>query len=63
MLAIMRRLEPGHPFMPDPVDKEIKHGVTTDDTLALSLLRKWTGQEGWSALEKSVVDTLHEFAE
>lgn len=57
LLALLRRLYPGRKFRDDlPVVPGVA-GYTFDDTLELSMLKKWGGH-GWIPLERSVRETV-----
>jgi len=62
VLATMRKLFPQRTFVDDIQSNEtIK--MTVDQTLALSLLKKWGGREEWRNLEDTVLDNLKGVAE
>jgi hypothetical protein len=57
VLAIMRRLYPTHKFV-DDFSEPAAVSTTTDDIVALKLLKKWAGQDGWKSLEDGIRETL-----
>ncbi|KAK7950976.1 uncharacterized protein PG986_006704 [Apiospora aurea] len=58
ILAILRRMYPGRKFM-DDFSNQTQLDITTERDEQLALLRKWGGQEGWRALERSVADEMN----
>lgn len=58
VLTIMRKLRPGHKFVDDLPDMEKLSITVNDHGSALMLLKKWTGQDGWTPLEKGIQDNL-----
>lgn len=57
VLAIFRKLRPGHRVIDDLPDKERMKG-TVDDKLTRSLLKIWGNQDGPLGLERSIRDAL-----
>jgi hypothetical protein len=57
VLGAMRKLFPQRTFVDDISSKETMK-MTVDQTLALSLLKKWGGQDEWRKLEDIVLDNL-----
>jgi nucleoside-diphosphate-sugar epimerase len=56
-LAIMRELYPKDQFADDYVG-DVQLSITTDQTEALVLLKKWGNQEGWKTLRETVANAL-----
>ncbi|KAL6901260.1 hypothetical protein GGI43DRAFT_433947 [Trichoderma evansii] len=57
VLSIMRRLYPTQKFVDDfPTPAAIT--TTTDDRIALKLLKKWAQQDGWKSLEDGVRENI-----
>lgn len=57
LLAIMRRIAPGRKFV-DDLEGLGELSITTDETLALRLLKEWAGQDGWTSLEDGIRETV-----
>lgn len=57
VLAIMRRLYPSQKFIDDLPDSP-PITATTDDSVALRLLKKWAQQDGWKGLEETVRENI-----
>ncbi|KAF4968000.1 hypothetical protein FSARC_4561 [Fusarium sarcochroum] len=57
ILAIFRKLRPNKEFVEDyPNPQHLK--ISVDQSDAIGLLKKWSGQEGWTSLEESVSDNI-----
>ena len=57
ILAILRKLRPQKNFIDDyPNPYHLK--VSVDQSESLSLLRKWSGKDGWTSLEDSISDNI-----
>ncbi|EHK25099.1 uncharacterized protein TRIVIDRAFT_33143 [Trichoderma virens Gv29-8] len=61
VLAIMRRLYPTHKFV-DDFPEPATFSTTTDDSVALKLLKKWAQQDGWKSLEDGIRETISSFS-
>ncbi|EEA26843.1 hypothetical protein TMatcc_004869 [Talaromyces marneffei ATCC 18224] len=57
ILAIMRKLCPNRKFL-DEVPGLDKYKITADDEQSLAILKRWTGQYGWTSLEESIAQHL-----
>lgn len=57
VLAILRKLRPQKKFVDDyPDPYHIK--VSLDQSDAIALLKKWTGKDGWTSLEDSILESI-----
>jgi hypothetical protein len=56
-VIIMRRLCPDRKFT-DEIPNLDKYNITADDEKSLAVLKRWTGQDGWSSLEESIAQFL-----
>jgi hypothetical protein len=57
VLTVLRRLYPAQKFVDDfPESPAIT--ATTDDSVALRLLKKWAQQDGWRNLEDTVRENI-----
>lgn len=61
VLAIFRRLYPSQKF-PDDFPEAAAITATTDEKVALKLLKKWAQQDGWRNLEDTVRENLGSLA-
>jgi hypothetical protein len=57
VLAAMRRLYPSQKFA-DDFPKTPAITATTDDSVALKLLKKWAQQDGWKNLEDTIRENV-----
>jgi hypothetical protein len=58
ILAILRELRPQKKFVDDyPLPYHLK--VLVDQSESLALLKKWSGKEGWTALEDSIAENIN----
>lgn len=57
VLAILRKLRPQHQFISDLPDAPYL-GLSTDDSQAIALLKKWGNRDGWRPLEETLADNL-----
>lgn len=57
VLAIMRNHQPQRKFMDDFADLSML-SVSADFDLAISLLKKWGKQDGWTPLKETVLDNV-----
>lgn len=57
VLAILRRLHPSQTFV-DDFPAAPAFTATTDETVALRLLKKWAQQDGWRNFEDTVRENL-----
>jgi nucleoside-diphosphate-sugar epimerase len=59
ILATLRRMYPSHQFIDDLPDQE-RPRITKDDSLILSLLKKWADRDDWISLEETIRDGMEE---
>lgn len=56
ILTLMRAAAPGRKFVDDMPGERLS--LTADDGKCLDLLKKWTGQEGWTPLKKTITENM-----
>jgi hypothetical protein len=61
ILAVLRRTYPDRQFI-DDVPNKTKSLITKDDSVMLSLLKKWAGRDDWISLEETVRDGMEPLA-
>lgn len=57
-LSVMRKLRPQHEFIPDFKDTLGVLAIETDQGETAALFKKWTGQDSWRSIEKSISENL-----
>ncbi|KAH8648675.1 putative NAD dependent epimerase/dehydratase [Xylariales sp. PMI_506] len=57
ILALMRKMYPDHEFI-DDIPNKTRCQVTKNDTLTLSLLKKWAGRDHFISLEETIREGL-----
>lgn len=56
ILVLMRAVAPGRKFVDDLPGERLM--LTADDGKSLDLLKKWSGQEGWTPLIEIISDNM-----